>query len=143
MSSNNTIVRVLLAVYVAGSVAVAVPLVLNLAGDLSNSTSGKVLAAAVIALGLGAALAIRDPWANRIMILVLIVFTSLATVAILYRLLFEPQHEPYPARFLLPLSLAAPAAVRGLLPASAAGVTRRTDPRTRDGRPRGRPSYFP
>ncbi len=52
-------------------------------------------------------MAIRDPWANRIMILVLIVFTSLATVAILYRLLFEPQHEPYPARFLLPLSLGA------------------------------------
>jgi hypothetical protein len=101
-------IRVLLAVYVAGSAAVAVPLVLNLAGDLSNSTSGKVLAAAVIALGLGAALAIRDPWANRLMILVLIVFTSLTTVAILYRLLFEPQHEPYPAGYLLPVSLAAP-----------------------------------
>ena len=108
MSSNHTIVRTLLAVYVAGSAAVAVPLVLNLAGDLSNSTSGKVLAAAVIALGLGAALAIRDPWQNRIIILVLIVFTSLATVAVLYRLLFEPQHDPDPARFLLPLSLAAP-----------------------------------
>jgi hypothetical protein len=102
-------IRVLLAVYVAGSVVVAVPLVFNLAGDLSNSTSGKVLAAAVIALGLGAALAFRDPWANRGIILVLIVFTSLATVAILYRLLFEPQHEPGdPARLLLQISLAAP-----------------------------------
>jgi hypothetical protein len=101
-------IRVLLAIYIAGSVAVAVPLVLNLVGDLSNSTSGKVLAAAVIALGLGAALAFRDPWANRSVILVLIAFTSLASLAILYRLLFEPQHEPDPARYLLPLALAAP-----------------------------------
>jgi hypothetical protein len=108
MPNRSTVIRALLAIYVAGSVAVAVPLVLNLAGDLSNSTSGKVLAAAVIALALGAALAMRDPWANRAMILVLIVFTSLATVAILYRLLFEPEHEPDPARYLLPIALAAP-----------------------------------
>jgi hypothetical protein len=108
MSHQNTVIRMLLAVYIAGSAAVAIPLVLNLAGDLSNSTSGKVLAAAVIALGLGAALAFRDPWANRTVILVLIVFTSLATLAIVYRLLFEPQHEPDPARYLLPIALAAP-----------------------------------
>jgi hypothetical protein len=108
MPDRTTVIRALLAIYVAGSVAVAIPLVLNLAGDLSNSTSGKVLAAAVIALGLGAALAFRDPWANRSVIQVLIAFTSLAAVAILYRLLFEPQHDPGPARFLLVIALAAP-----------------------------------
>jgi hypothetical protein len=108
MPDRTTMIRALLGIYVAGSVAVAIPLVLNLAGDLSNSTSGKVLAAAVIALGLGAAFTIRDPWANRIMILALIVFTSLATVGILYRLVFEPEHQPDPARYLLPIALAAP-----------------------------------
>jgi hypothetical protein len=108
MPDRNAVTRALLAIYVAGSVVVAIPLVFNLAGELSNSTSGKVLAAAVIALGMGAALAIRDPGANRPIILVLIVFTGLAAVAILYRLLFEPGHRPDPARFLLPLALAAP-----------------------------------
>ena len=83
---RNTGARVLLVLYVVGTVTVALPLVLNLAGDLSNTTSGKILAAALIALGAGAALAIRDPWADRRMIQVLIVFTSLATLAIVYRL---------------------------------------------------------
>ena len=99
--------RVLLVVYVVGTVAVALPLILNLAGDLSNSTSGKVLAAALIALGAGAALAIRDPWADRRVIQVLIVFTGLATLAILYRLAFE-HHSPDLAWFVLPFSVAAP-----------------------------------
>jgi hypothetical protein len=99
--------RALLVIYVAGTGVIALPLVLNLAGDLSNTTSGKVLAAAVIALGAGAALAVRDPWANRRMIQVLIVFTGLATLAILYRLAFE-HHSPDLAWFVLPFSVAAP-----------------------------------
>jgi hypothetical protein len=61
MADRNIMARVLLVIYVLGTVAVALPLVLNLAGDLSNTTSGKVLAAALIALGAGAALAVRDP----------------------------------------------------------------------------------
>jgi hypothetical protein len=99
--------RVLLGIYVAGTVAVAVPLVLNLAGELSDSTSGKVLASALVALGAGAALAIRDPWAGRRVIQVLIVFTGLATLAILYRIAFE--HHPHDlAWYVLPFSVAAP-----------------------------------
>ena len=107
MRDGNTMARVLLVIYVVGTVAVALPLVLNLAGELSDSTSGKVLAAALIALGAGAALAIRDPWADRRMIQVLIVFTGLATLAILYRLAFE-HHSPDLAWYVLPFSVAAP-----------------------------------
>ena len=107
MRDGNTMARVLLVIYVVGTVAVALPLVLNLAGELSDSTSGKVLAAALTALGAGAALAIRDPWADRRTIQVLIVFTGLATLAILYRLAFE-HHPSDPAWYVLPFSVAAP-----------------------------------
>jgi hypothetical protein len=110
-SRRTTIVRVLLVLYALGSVAVAVPLVLDLtgAGELVGTTSGKILAAAVFSLGLGAAMAARDPWRNRVMIRVLIMFTALAAIAILSRLLFHD--KPYridPAWILLPFAIAAP-----------------------------------
>ncbi len=103
--------RALLLLYALGSVVVAVPLVLDLAGsgDLAGTTSGKILAAAVFSLGFGAAMAARDPWRNRLMIQVLIAFTTLAAMAILYRLLFR--NEPYridPAWMVLPFAAAAP-----------------------------------
>jgi len=105
------VVRVVLLLYALGSVAVAVPLVLDLtgAGELAGTTSGKILAAAVFSLGFGAALAARDPWRNRLMIQVLIAFTALAALAILSRLLFHD--EPYsvdPAWMVLPFAIAAP-----------------------------------
>ena len=107
MTDRNTIIRVLLLIYVAGSVAVALPLILDLAGDLSGTTSGKVLAAAILALAFGAALAIRDPWQNRVVIPILIMFTALSTLAILYRIAFE-HHPSDPAWFVLPFAVAAP-----------------------------------
>ena len=103
--------RVLLLLYALGSVVVAVPLVLDLtgAGELAGTTSGKILAAAVFSLGFGAAMAARDPWRNRLMIQVLIAFTTLAAIAILSRVLFH--NEPYridPAWAVLPFAAAAP-----------------------------------
>ena len=103
--------RVVLVLYAVGSVAVAVPLVLDLtgAGELAGTTSGKILAAAIIALAIGAALAVRDPWRDRAVIKVLIAFTVLAALAILSRLLFH--NEPYkvdPAWLVLPFAIAAP-----------------------------------
>jgi hypothetical protein len=110
-SRRITIVRALLVLYALGSVAVAVPLVLDLtgAGELAGTTSGKILAAAVFSLGCGAAMAARDPWRDRVMIRVLIAFTALAAIAILSRLLFHD--EPYridPAWVVLPFAVAAP-----------------------------------
>ena len=107
MTDRNAILRMLLVIYVIGSVLTALPLVLDLAGDLSGTTSGKVLAAAIISLGLGAALAIRDPWRDRVVIQMLIAFTSLSTLAILYRLAFE-HHTRDLAWFVLPFAAAAP-----------------------------------
>jgi hypothetical protein len=105
------ITKVLLVLYAVGSVAVVIPLLLGVpgSGQLGGTTSGKVLCAALLALGMGAALAARDPWKNRIIIQVLIAFTALATLAIATRVLFH--HEPYsvdPAWFVLPFAAAAP-----------------------------------
>jgi hypothetical protein len=101
-----TIARVLLVVYALGSVVVVIPLVLDLAGDLSATTSGKILAAALLAMGAGAALAVRDPWEHRAVIQVLIAFLCLAALAILYRLLFE-DHPALPTATLLAVDVAA------------------------------------
>lgn len=108
MLTRNNVTRLLLAVYALGSVAIAIPLLMyGRAGDLAETTSGRVLAAALLALEAGALLAVRDPWGNRIVFKILIVFTSLATLAILYRVV-AGLHENDPARLLLPPALAAP-----------------------------------
>jgi hypothetical protein len=85
---RNTIARILLVVYAIGSVALAIPLLLDMTGDVSlaETTSGRILAAALLAMGLGAALAVRDPWGKRAVIQVLIAFTALASLAIAYRM---------------------------------------------------------
>jgi hypothetical protein len=105
---RTTILRVLLVIYAIGSVAVAIPLVLDLAGDLSATTSGKILAAALLSMGAGAALALRNPWEHRAVIQVLLLFLGLAALAILYRLLFEG-HAVLPTAALLLLDVAAAA----------------------------------
>jgi hypothetical protein len=111
MPARTTIIRTLLGLYALGSAAIALALLFALpgTGELSGTTSGKVLAAALVALGFGAVMAMRDPWRDRVIIQILIVFTALASLAILSRLLFH--HEPYsvdPAWVVLPFAVAAP-----------------------------------
>jgi hypothetical protein len=111
VSHRNSVARVLLVLYALGSLAVVVPLLLDLpgAGELAGTTSGKILAAAVFALAFGAAMASRDPWGNRVIVQVLIAFTALAAVAVLTRVLFH--EEPYsvdPAWLVLPFAAAMP-----------------------------------
>jgi peptidoglycan/LPS O-acetylase OafA/YrhL len=111
------VIRLLLVVYFAASVAIAVPLVFYVsdAGNLSGTTSGKVLAAALIAMGVGALGAARDPWGQRLMIKVLIVFTALTACAVVYRLAAE-HHQHDPAWFVLPFAIAAPAVLAYFCP---------------------------
>jgi hypothetical protein len=111
MSQRNKAARVLLVLYALGSLAVVVPLLLGLpgTGELAGTTSGKILAAAVLSLGFGAAMASRDPWGNRVIVQVLIAFTALAAMAILIRVLFH--EEPYsvdPAWMVLPFAAVMP-----------------------------------
>ena len=58
-------------------------------------------------MGFGALAAARDPWRNRLMIQVVMAFTALSSLAIVYRLAFE-EHRPDPARHPLAASVAAP-----------------------------------
>jgi hypothetical protein len=103
------VTRILLVAYCLGSVAIAVPLLLDVghSGNLAGTTSGKILAAALIAMGVGALGAARDPWRQRLVIRVLIVFTALSAAAIVYRLAAE-RHRHDPAWIVLPLAIAAP-----------------------------------
>jgi hypothetical protein len=117
MSETNTTARAVLVVYAVGSVAVSIPLLLGLThtGDLANTTSGKILVAALLAMGMGAALAVRDPWRNRIVVQILIAFTALSAVAIAYRVAFE--HKAYdPSWMLLILAIAASVALTVFYP---------------------------
>lgn len=109
MPLRNRIAMLLLLLYAVGSIAVAVPLIFALAhaGELADTTSGKILAAALLALALGALVAARDPWQNRVMILVVIAFTAFSALAIAYRLAFGG-HVEDPAWMVLPFAVAAP-----------------------------------
>jgi hypothetical protein len=103
-------IRLLLVLYFLASIAIAIPLLVYVrhAGNISGTTSGKVLAAALIAMGVGALGAARDPWRQRLVIQVLIVFTALAACAIVYRLAAE-RHPHDPAWIVLPFAIATPA----------------------------------
>ncbi|MCX6364223.1 MAG: hypothetical protein NTW58_08680 [Actinobacteria bacterium] len=109
MRDRNAVARILLIVYAIGSVAIAIPLAFALgnAGDLADTTSGKILAAALLAIGFGALSAARDPWRHRLMIQVVMAFAALSSLAIIYRLAFEG-HPVFPTLILLPLAVAAP-----------------------------------
>jgi len=72
-----------------------------------HMTSGKVLAGALLALGIGAFAAMVDPFRHRLMITVAILFASFAAAAIAYRLHWE-HHQNDPSRLLLPFVLAYP-----------------------------------
>jgi peptidoglycan/LPS O-acetylase OafA/YrhL len=109
MPARNGVARILLIVYAVGSVAVAIPLLFAFtnAGELADTTSGKILAAALLAMAFGALVAARDPWRNRVLIQVVIAFTALSALAIVYRLVLQ-QHTQDPAWMVLPFAIAAP-----------------------------------
>jgi hypothetical protein len=106
---RNRVARILLLLYAVGSVAIAVPLLFAFghAGDLADTTSGKILAAALVAMGFGALAARRDPWQNRLIIKVVMIFTALSSLAIVYRLIVE-DHSVFPTLILLLFAVTAP-----------------------------------
>ncbi len=116
------ILRILLAAYFVASLAVAFPVALGIgrAGELAGTTSGKILAAAIVALGVGALLAALDPQRHRGVVVVLIVFTALASLAILSRLIGDT-HRHDPAAILLPFVAACPVLLALFYPWRATG----------------------
>lgn len=98
----------LLIVFGLASLAASAALLLGIVPRAEiHATSGKVLAGALISLGIGAFLAALDPHRHRIMIVVAILFSLSCAAAIGYRLRYE-HHVNDPARFLLPLVIAYP-----------------------------------
>lgn len=107
MHDSYRINRILLVLYALASVVIAVALVFTEeAGNLGHTTSGRILAAALLTLGFGALAAVRNPWANRLVIKMLIAFTGMASVVIAVRIAFH-HHENDPGWFLLPPAVAA------------------------------------
>ena len=100
--------RLLLAFFGLACLVSAVALLLSIVPRAEiHMTSGKVLAGALVALGIGAFAAMPDPFRHRLMITVAILFASFAAAAIVYRLHWE-HHPNDPVRLLLPLVLAYP-----------------------------------
>lgn len=96
----------LLGLYGLASFAAAAALLLGIVPRAEiHMTSGKVLAGALVSLGIGAFLAAMDPHRHRIMIVVAILFSLSCAAAIGYRLRFE-DHIDDPTRYLLPFVLA-------------------------------------
>lgn len=87
--------RLLILVYVLGSLVGVVLIASGRIGNieaihLAGTTSGKILGlASLLSLAYGAVRAAQDPCRNAVLIQVLIVFTSLAALALLYRLFGE------------------------------------------------------
>ena len=124
--TRNTVARILLVLYALGMLAVTYTQLFGgpSSGDMFWTTSGKILAAATFALGFGAAMASRDPWQNRLVIQIIIVFMAGTTLAVVYGIL---THAELPAGEKAPgLSSPLPRpprAVRRVLSPATAGVS--------------------
>jgi hypothetical protein len=90
-------------VYAAVSLAAAVALIFTLGpvAHASNQTSIRILGAALLALGVGALAAARDPVGNRVMLPVEITFTTLTALFLTYKLAVD--HSERALLLLLPL----------------------------------------
>ena len=100
--SRVKLCRWLLLVHFVVALVAAVPLLFFLGraadwvnwGTHQDWTSLKVLGAAILALGVGSLLAYRDPVRYRIMVQTEILFTFVAALGLLYRLLFKGNGTP-------------------------------------------------
>jgi len=97
-----------------------------------HMTSGKVLAGALLAMGIGAFAAMTDPFRHRLMITVAILFASFTAAAIAYRLHWE-NHPNDPAKLLLPIVLAYPVLALVFYPFGKNGGAQRHQDRMYDG----------
>ena len=135
MTHRIKVTRLLLWLYVLGSLIGAALLASGRIGNvnsihLAGTTSGKILGlASLLSLAYGALKAAQDPGRNGVFIQVLIVFTSLAALALVYRLFAEGHGHDVVTWLLLIPALAMPALFLAFYPAE------REDPRGPGSRP--------
>ena len=125
---RNVVSAVLLAAFALVSFASAAAVLVGIVPRAeTHMTSGKILAGALISLGIGALIAAFDPQRHQIMIVVAILFSLSCAASIVYRLRFE-HHLNDPSRYLLPLVVAYSALALLFSPFRPKPVSRRTQP---------------
>ena len=87
-------------VYAAFGLAVSVPLMLLLgpAAGTTNATSVRLFGAALFALAVGAVAVARDPARNKIVLVMEIVFTALASLVLTFKVLIHHSHPGFDER---------------------------------------------
>lgn len=89
-----------LCVYAAAGLAVSVPLMLLLgpSAHATNATTVRLFGAALFALALGALAAAREPARHRIVLLMEIAFTALASLVLTFKVLIHHSHPGFDRR---------------------------------------------
>ncbi len=106
----------------------ALVLALGPVADATNLTSERILGAALLALGVGALALARDPVGNRVMLAVEIVFSTLSSLALLWKLVVDGASD----RTLVLLPALAACAVLLIFLSPATRPARRDEPARRD-----------
>ena len=127
MTDRIKVTRLLLCIYALGSLIGAALLVGGRIGSvdaihLAGTTSGKILGlASLLSLAFGAVRAAQDPRRGLLLIQVLIGFTSLAALALVYRLFVEAHSHDLITWLLLIPALGVPALFLAFYPGEAGG----------------------
>lgn len=124
------LLQAVLWIYVAGSLLGCVLLLVGRVGNVNDvniaaTTTGKILGlGSLVSLAYGAARAALDPARNKVVVQVLILFTALAALAILYRLFVEGENHTLATWTLLLLAVAGPVLMVALYPRGTASGQR-------------------
>jgi len=97
---RRKLLALVLYVFAAVGLLVSVPLMLLLgpAADVDNGTSARLLGAALFSLGAGAVAAARDPVRNKSLLVVEVVFTALATLVLVLKVIIHHSHAGFDER---------------------------------------------
>jgi hypothetical protein len=103
----SRLLTLVLYVYGVGGLAVSVPLMLLLgpAAHATNATTVRLFGAALFALAVGALAAAREPARQRIVLLMEIAFTALASLVLTFKVLIHHNHPGFDERDYLFLAL--------------------------------------
>lgn len=104
---RSRLLTLVLYLYGIGGLAVAVPLMLLLgpAAHATNATTVRLFGAALFALAFGALAAAREPARHRIVLLMEIAFTALASLVLTFKVLIHHSHRGFDERDYLFLAL--------------------------------------
>lgn len=105
--TRRRLLALVLYVYGAAGLAMSVPLMLLLgpAAPATNATTVRLFGAALFALAVGALAAAREPGRHKLVILMEITFTALASLVLAFKVLIHHSHPEFDERDYLFLAL--------------------------------------